>query len=194
MTELADVMMFAMYFVVAIVMGQLVSRLRWQERAESRREERSTALYLLTRDLADAADVDDMARRLVRQVAQAFKCDVAILLRDAAGGLSPTAHPASMFSISEKEQGVAAWAFRFGKAAGRFTDNLPLGRGGLHSAGHQSRRGGRDRGETAGRAAADAGTARPAGRLRPADRRWCWTVSAWTPRRNRRGCWRNRRN
>ena len=30
-----------------------------------------------------------------------------------------------MFSISEKEQGVAAWAFRFGKAAGRFTDNLP---------------------------------------------------------------------
>ena len=36
-----------------------------------------------------------------------------------------TAHPASMFSISEKEQGVAAWAFRFGKAAGRFTDNLP---------------------------------------------------------------------
>jgi two-component system sensor histidine kinase KdpD len=118
-------MMFIMYFVVAIVMGQLVSRLRWQERAESRREERSTALYLLTRDLADAADVDDMARRLVRQVAQAFKGEVAILLRDANGALSPTAHPASMFSISEKEQGVAVWAFRFGKAAGRFTDNLP---------------------------------------------------------------------
>jgi two-component system sensor histidine kinase KdpD len=126
MSEFADVMMFAMYFVVAIVMGQLVSRIRWQERAESRREERSTALYLLTRDLADAADVDDMARRLVRQVAQAFKCDVAILLRDASGGISQTPHPASMFSISEKEQGVAAWAFRFGKAAGRFTDNLPF--------------------------------------------------------------------
>jgi two-component system sensor histidine kinase KdpD len=31
-----------------------------------------------------------------------------------------------MFSISEKEQSVAAWAFRFGKAAGRFTDNLPF--------------------------------------------------------------------
>jgi len=125
MTQLTDVMMFAMYFVVAIVMGQLVSSLRWQERAESRREERSTALYLLTRDLAAAADVDDMARRLVRQVAQAFKSDVALLLRDATGGLSRTAHPASMFSITEKEQGVAAWAFRFGKAAGRFTDNLP---------------------------------------------------------------------
>jgi two-component system sensor histidine kinase KdpD len=126
MSHFADVITFAMYFVVAIVMGQLVSRIRWQERAESRREERSTALYLLTRELADAADVDDMARRLVRQVAQAFKCDVAILLRDAAGALSQTAHPASMFSITEKEQGVASWAFRFGKVAGRFTDNLPF--------------------------------------------------------------------
>jgi two-component system sensor histidine kinase KdpD len=125
LTELQDVMMFAMYFVVAIVMGHFVSRIRWQERAESRREERSTALYLLTRDLADAPDADDMARRLVRQVAQAFKCDAALLLRDAGGGLSQTAHPASMFSISEKEKGVAAWAYRFGKAAGRFTDNLP---------------------------------------------------------------------
>jgi len=45
--------------------------------------------------------------------------------RDANGALSPTAHPASMFSISQKEQGVAFWAFRYGKAAGRFTDNLP---------------------------------------------------------------------
>jgi two-component system sensor histidine kinase KdpD len=125
MTELTDVMMFGMYFVVAIVMGQLVSRIRWQERAESRREERSTALYLLTRDLADAADVDDMARRLVRQVAQAFKCDVALLLYDPAGAMPLTAHPASMFAISEKEMSVAAWASRFGKAAGRFTDNLP---------------------------------------------------------------------
>jgi two-component system sensor histidine kinase KdpD len=123
---LQDVMMFAMYFVVAIAMGQLVSRVRWQERAESRREERSTALYLLTRDLADAEDAEDMARRLVRQVAQVFKCDVALLLRDAGGGISSAAHPASMHAISDKENSVAAWAFRFGKAAGRFTDNLPF--------------------------------------------------------------------
>ena len=120
-----DVMMFCMYFVVALVLGQFASRLRWQERAERRREERSTALYLLTRDLADAADVDEVAQRLVRQVEQAFKVKVAILLREPGGNLAKTAHHASSFSVSEKEQSVAAWAFRFGKAAGRFTDNLP---------------------------------------------------------------------
>jgi two-component system, OmpR family, sensor histidine kinase KdpD len=125
MTHVEDVMMFCMYFVVALVLGQFASRVRWQERAERRREERSTALYLLTRDLADAADVDDMAQRLVRQVEQAFKAKVAVLLREPSGNLAKTSHHASSFAVSEKEQSVAAWAFRFGKAAGRFTDNLP---------------------------------------------------------------------
>jgi two-component system sensor histidine kinase KdpD len=125
LTHFEDVMMFGTYFVVALVLGQLVSRMRRQELAEARREERSTALYLLTRDLADAADIDDMATRLVRQVARVFKCQVALLLRDAGGELARTAHPASSLSVSDKEQSVAAWAYRFGKTAGRFTDNLP---------------------------------------------------------------------
>jgi two-component system, OmpR family, sensor histidine kinase KdpD len=125
LSSFQDVLIIGMYFVVAIVMGHFVSRIRWQEQVERRREERSMALYLLTRDLADAADVDDMATRLVRQVAQAFRAKVAIILRDAAGTMAQTAHAASMFAITQKELGVAAWAFRYGKAAGRFTDSLP---------------------------------------------------------------------
>ncbi|HEY3863268.1 MAG TPA: sensor histidine kinase KdpD [Verrucomicrobiae bacterium] len=125
LTHVEDVLMFGMYFVVALVLGQFASRMRWQERAERRREARATALYLLTRDLADAADVDDAALRLVRQVTEAFGAKVAVLLREPSGGLARTAHHASAFAVSEKEQSVAAWAFRFGKAAGRFTDNLP---------------------------------------------------------------------
>jgi two-component system sensor histidine kinase KdpD len=125
MTHASDVMMFITYFVVAVVLGHLVTRIRWQERAERRREQRSTALYLLTRELADAPTVDEMAQRLVRQAGQAFSANVAILLRDAGGELSRTAHGSSTFQVSEKEQSVAAWAYRFGKAAGRFTDSLP---------------------------------------------------------------------
>jgi two-component system, OmpR family, sensor histidine kinase KdpD len=125
LTHGEDIMMFSMYFIVALVLGQLVTRIRWQERAERRREERSTALYLLTRDLADAGDVNDMAQRLVRQMEEAFKAKAAILLREPAGSLARSAHSASTLAVSEKEQSVADWAFRFGKAAGRFTDNLP---------------------------------------------------------------------
>ncbi len=125
-TSVEDAMMFGMYFVVALVLGQLTARIRAQERAERRREKRSTALYLLTRDLADAASVDEMSQRLVAQVGRVFDCSVALVLREADGNLARTPHPASSFALTEKEQGVAAWAFRFAKVAGRFTDNLPL--------------------------------------------------------------------
>ena len=125
-TSVQDALMFGMYFAVALVLGQLTARIRAQERAERRREKRSTALYLLTRDLADAGSVDDMSQRLVAQVNRVFECSVALLLREADGTLARTPHPASTLAVSEKEQSVAAWAFRHAKPAGRFTDNLPL--------------------------------------------------------------------
>lgn len=125
-TSFQDALMFGMYFVVALVLGQLTARIRAQERAERRREKRSTALYLLTRDLADAASVDEMSQRLVAQVGRVFDCSVALLLSEAHRRLAQAPHPASTFALTEKEQGVAAWAFRFAKVAGRFTDNLPL--------------------------------------------------------------------
>jgi len=121
-----DALMFGMYFAVALVLGQLTARIRAQERAERRREKRSTALYLLTRDLADAATVDELSQRLVAQVGREFERTVALLLGEADGNLARNPHPASTLAVTEKEQSVAAWAFRFARAAGRFTDNLPL--------------------------------------------------------------------
>ncbi|MHC1770089.1 MAG: DUF4118 domain-containing protein [Verrucomicrobiia bacterium] len=125
-TSVHDALMFGMYFVVALVLGQLTARIRAQERAERRREKRSTALYLLTRDLADVTTVDEMSQRLVAQVSRVFECSLALMLREADGNLARTPQPASTFAVTDKEQGVAAWAFRYAKPAGRFTDNLPL--------------------------------------------------------------------
>jgi two-component system sensor histidine kinase KdpD len=125
-TSVHDALMFGMYFVVALVLGQLTARIRTQERAERRREKRSTALYLLTRELADATTVDEMCQRLVAQVSRVFECSVAVLPRETDGNLARTPHPASTFIVTDKEQGVAAWSFRCAKPAGRFTENLPL--------------------------------------------------------------------
>ena len=125
-TSVQDALMLGMYFVVALVLGQLTARIRSQERAERRRENRSTALYLLTRDLADASSVDEMAQRLVAEVGRVFECSVALLLPGTTESLARTPHPASTLALSDKEHSVATWAFRNGKAAGRFTDNLPL--------------------------------------------------------------------
>ncbi len=117
-----DGILFGLYFVVAIVLGQLVARIRLQEEAERRREERATALYEMSRDLAEAASRDEIVWQLVSQINRAFQTPVAVALP---ANDRLFAHPDSSLALSEKELSVADWAFRQRKAAGRFTDNLP---------------------------------------------------------------------
>ncbi len=117
-----DALLFGLYFVVAIVLGQLVTRIRTQEEAERRREERAVALYEFTRELSEATSRDEIIWQLVSQVNRVFHAPSAVILpvND-----QLAAHPDGSLLLSEKELGVADWAFRQRKAAGRYTDNLP---------------------------------------------------------------------
>jgi len=117
-----DGVLFGLYFVVALVLGQLVARIRAQELAERRREERATSLYLLTRELAQAGTRDEVVWQLVAEVSRAFEAAVAVVL-PGKDGLEP--HPDSSLTLTEKELRVAEWAFLNKQAAGKFTDNLP---------------------------------------------------------------------
>ncbi|HTI98350.1 MAG TPA: sensor histidine kinase KdpD [Dongiaceae bacterium] len=120
--RLEDFILFALYFVVAIVLGQLVARIRTQEEAERRREERAVALYEFTRELTEASTRDEVAWQLVSQIGKVFHGAVGVLFQTQD---RLTAHPDGSLPLSEKELSVADWAFRQCKAAGRFTDNLP---------------------------------------------------------------------
>ncbi|MGO8674450.1 MAG: DUF4118 domain-containing protein [Limisphaerales bacterium] len=127
----ADAMMFATYFVIAIAMGHLAARLRAQQDAERRREQRATALYLLTRELAQATDFADLLAIIIREVGKVFRASVALSLPEENQKNSLTPYFASTWSLLEKEQGVAAWAFRRRQPAGFGTDTLPSAEG-LH--------------------------------------------------------------
>jgi two-component system, OmpR family, sensor histidine kinase KdpD len=85
----------------------LISRFRTQEKAERRREERTTALYLLTRELADAVTLDQITQIVVKHVASLFEAEVVVLLAEPDGKLSARPRPGSNFELSEKEWGVA---------------------------------------------------------------------------------------
>ena len=130
-TSFQDGMMFTMYFVVALVLGQLTTRIRAQQTAERQREQRATALYLLTRELAESPDLAQLLAVVIQQVGKAFRADVALSLPDESESNPVTAYFASSWSLSDKEQTVAAWAFQHRQAAGRGTDNLPASEG-LH--------------------------------------------------------------
>ena len=120
-----DLMLFGMYFLVALATGQLTARLRLQQQAERQREQRATALYQLTRELANAGDFPQVLGVAVREVGTAFDADVSVLLPDPEAGRLLAPYPAGLWTLDEKEEGVAAWAFEHDQSAGRFTDTLP---------------------------------------------------------------------
>jgi two-component system sensor histidine kinase KdpD len=123
-----DGILFGLYFVVALVLGQLVARIRTQQQAERRREERAVALYQLTRELAQAGTRDEVVWQVMAEVARVFHASVAVVLP---GPQALAPHPDSSLALTDKELSVAEWAFHHRQAAGRFTDNLP-GAAALH--------------------------------------------------------------
>ncbi|HZR17037.1 MAG TPA: sensor histidine kinase KdpD [Verrucomicrobiae bacterium] len=124
-----DLMLFFTYFAVALAMGHLAARLRAQEAAERRREQHATALFLLTRELAQATDFADLLAIIIREVGKAARADVALSLPEEGTDLAITPYFASTWLMSEKEQSVATWAFRRRQPAGRGTDTLPSSEG-----------------------------------------------------------------
>jgi len=123
-----DGLMFFSFLVVGLISGQLTARVRAQERNERIREDRATALFHLTQALSAARTLDDAVFAALRQADAYFGARTALLLDDGNGSaLMP--HFAGSYMLSDKERGVAEWAWRNRKKAGRFTDTLPSAEG-----------------------------------------------------------------
>jgi two-component system sensor histidine kinase KdpD len=120
-----DAIMFGMFFVVALAMGHLTSQLRRSEIVERQRERRTAALYELAHQAAFATDLDTGLRASVNLVESIFAAQTALLLRNSDHTLSNVPHSASTLVLTEKEYGMAAWAFGRRMPAGKFTDTVP---------------------------------------------------------------------
>jgi len=120
-----DALMFIMYFMVALVIGQLTARLRLREMAERKREQRTAALYRLAQGVVESTTLDEGLRRALQEIQNAFHAQCAIFLVGENGQLSDRPHPASTWPMSDKEKSLAIWALMHGQPSGRFTDTLP---------------------------------------------------------------------
>ncbi len=123
LSHFEDCILLGLYFVVALVLGQLTTRIRAQEAAERQRESRATALYLLGRELAEAATLEQIVRKAVDELGRTFDSEVAILLPDNTDRLQY--QKSSTMELGEKEQAVCAWVLEHRQPAGKFTANLP---------------------------------------------------------------------
>ncbi len=120
-----DMVMFGMFFVVALSMGHLTSRLRQRELAERNRQRQTAALLRVTQSAALAAEPERGLSDALRTINELLHASTALIVRENDRSLPKTAHAASTFKPSLKEWGVISWSYVNKQPAGRFTDTLP---------------------------------------------------------------------
>ena len=122
-SQIEDAIFLATYFIVALVLGQLTTRIRAQEKAKRQGEARATALYLLTRELAGSTHLDEMLKHVVQQMREIFKSEIAMLvIPNSANRSRPQLHAASTFPLTEKQLTIATWTFKHGCSSKEFAD------------------------------------------------------------------------
>jgi Osmosensitive K+ channel histidine kinase len=114
-----DALTCTMFFFIALVNGVLTARVRRQERLTKEREERTNALFQLTKELSLATNLDEVLSVSAKSIKKHFDLDPIFILKDEQGKLREYA------AFSENEYSVASWSYRYCKKAGKFTDTLP---------------------------------------------------------------------
>ena len=125
--EPLDVLMLIMFFIIAMLNGILTSRVRIQEKKIRIREERTHALYQLTRDLTMTSGIDDVVKIAEKYIQKYFNLDCAIILKNELNQLENKVRHITKIELSENEFSVAAWVFKHSAKAGKHTDTLPSG-------------------------------------------------------------------
>jgi two-component system sensor histidine kinase KdpD len=119
--SLQDRLLFGTYFVVSLVAGQLTAQIRAQAQNDRLREQRATALFHLTRALAEAKTLDESVFAALRQTDELFGAQTSLALADETCA-APMPHPASSYLPEGKERTTVEWVFLNQQNAGRFTD------------------------------------------------------------------------
>ncbi|MGH7527342.1 MAG: DUF4118 domain-containing protein, partial [Gemmatimonadales bacterium] len=122
-SDVRYVLTFGVMLLVALVLGRLTGRIRSQAEAAREREQRTAALYALSRDLTSARERDEVVAAALRHVQDTFVVQAAVFLPGGEGrvaAVSPVPYP-----FDEREGAVAQWTFDHGQVAGQGTKTLP---------------------------------------------------------------------
>jgi len=120
-----DMLMLAMFFIIALLNGVLTSRIRIQEMKTRIREERTHALYQLTRELSKAMGIDEVIKISKQDIKKYFNLESLLLLKNEVNLLESANQEPSVISLSNNDMSVAIWVFQHATKAGKHTDTLP---------------------------------------------------------------------
>src|SRR5450759_4360424 len=122
-----DMLMLIMFFIIALLSGVLTSRIKRQEMKIRIREERTNALYQLTRELSIATGIEEVINIARNDIKKYFNLKSRILLKNDSNQLEYTSQNDTSINLSRNDMSVASWTFQHSTKAGKHTDTLPSG-------------------------------------------------------------------
>ena len=132
-TDVEYIFTFLTMAAVGLLISDLAARLRAQVAAVRRREERTAALYALSRDLSSARGIEQVLRATMLHVAEVFESRVVVLLPvnerlqpwGAVAGWARETNVEQIFAPGQSDQALAQWVYERGVPAGVGTDTVP---------------------------------------------------------------------
>jgi two-component system, OmpR family, sensor histidine kinase KdpD len=122
-----DLLMLLMFFTVATVNGILTSRIKRQENKIRIREERTNALYQITREITIANGFEEVTRIAENYILKYFNLKSSIILKTDQNIIENQIRSNSLVQLNENEFSIASWVFKNSIKAGKYTDTLPSG-------------------------------------------------------------------
>ncbi len=114
-----------MFFIIALLNGILTSRVRRQEKKIRIREERTEALYQLTRELNTVSVIDEVSVVAAKYIKKYFNLECAIILKNDLNQLDNQIQNNTKIQFSDNEFSIAIWVFKHSLKAGKNTNTLP---------------------------------------------------------------------
>jgi two-component system sensor histidine kinase KdpD len=118
-----DILIFGLFFIIALVNGVLTTRVRRQEKLAREREKRTNALFQLTKGLSKASGIDDVLQVAIDEIKSHFAMDPFFILQDGNNVLHSTGRLQKEKKLTPDEYHVAEWVFKHSQKAGAFTDH-----------------------------------------------------------------------
>jgi len=129
-TQPQDVVSLMVFLIVAVLTSHLAARVGEQADTARRREARTAALYAFSRDLAAAADIDDLLPVIVAHLGGLFRTRAVLSMPSRKGLEVRAAYPHGTV-LTEKEREAAQWAWAQ-SGAGDAAASMQPGEGWLH--------------------------------------------------------------
>ncbi|MBV9467747.1 MAG: sensor histidine kinase KdpD, partial [Abitibacteriaceae bacterium] len=119
---------FAVLLGTGLIVSTLTTRVQQAAEAARSREQRTAALYSLTRDLAASRGVDNIVNVALRHTQELLSTPALTWLPNGDTLQARGCGNAPAFAHDPKEEGVARWVFDHASMAGAGTDTLPAAR------------------------------------------------------------------